>query len=49
MVRFFLSAVLHTGNYNTVEAVLLGCAVLVNLFGIMFESKYLSVCTGLQI
>ena len=32
--RFFV-------NYNTVEAVLLGCAVLVNLFGIMFESEYL--------
>ncbi|GMH50625.1 hypothetical protein TL16_g00827 [Triparma laevis f. inornata] len=28
-------------NYNAVEAVLLGCAVLVNLFGIMFESDYL--------
>jgi hypothetical protein len=25
-------------NYNTVEAVLLGCAVLVNLAGVMFES-----------
>lgn len=28
-------------NYNTVDAVLLGCAVLVNTFGIMFESSYL--------
>ena len=28
-------------NYNGVEAVLLGCAVLVNLAGIMFESEYL--------
>jgi len=28
-------------NYNNVEAVLLGCAVLVNLFGIMFESDFL--------
>jgi len=29
-------------NYNTVEAILLGCAVLINLFGIMFESEYLT-------
>ena len=28
-------------NWNTVEAILLICAVLVNLFGIMFESQYL--------
>ena len=29
-------------DYNTVESVLLACAVLVNLAGIMFESKLLS-------
>lgn len=28
-------------NYNTVEAMLLGAAVLVSIFGIMFESAYL--------
>ena len=28
-------------NYNTVEAVLLGCAVLITLFGVMFLSEFL--------
>jgi len=28
-------------NWNTVEAILLICAILINLFGIMFESQYL--------
>ena len=28
-------------NYNSVETILLGCAILVNLFGIMFESAFL--------
>ncbi|GMH47860.1 hypothetical protein TrRE_jg8833, partial [Triparma retinervis] len=30
-------------NYNTVEVVLLSCSILVNLFGLMFESKFLKV------
>ncbi|GMH57924.1 hypothetical protein TrST_g5907 [Triparma strigata] len=28
-------------NYNTVEMILLGCSILVNIFGLMFESQYL--------
>ena len=28
-------------NYNTVEMILLGCSILINIFGLMFESKYL--------
>ena len=28
-------------NYNSVETILLGCAIMVNLFGIMFESAFL--------
>jgi hypothetical protein len=35
----FTSAATFFFNYNTLESVLLGCAVLVNLAGIMFESK----------
>jgi hypothetical protein len=32
-------------NYNTVETVLLGSSILVNLFGIMFESQFLKTDT----
>ena len=33
-------------NYNTVEMILLACAILVNVFGIMFESNYLKENSG---
>jgi hypothetical protein len=40
----FTSAATFFFNYNTLESVLLGCAVLVNLAGIMFESKVRRMC-----
>jgi hypothetical protein len=33
-------------NYNTVEMILLGSAIMVNIFGLMFESEYLKEGSG---
>ena len=33
-------------NYNTVETILLGSSILVNLFGLMFESQFLKTGSG---
>ena len=45
-LRPFFSLQVYFFDYNTVETVLLGCAVLVCLSGVMFENERFQVCAG---
>jgi hypothetical protein len=40
---------LYLFNYNTVEEILVGCAILVNIFGIMFLAEYLQVGSAMYV